>query len=93
MTKVIFNNKQHVFQQAIKTQAAKYFAKNGIKPTGNIKLYSKALILIFSAVAIYIFLLFSRYNAVIGILHSLQYHTKKIRVQWKVKCLLQHCTC
>ena len=71
MTKVIFNNKQHVFQQAIKTKAAAYFAENRIKPTGNIKLYSKALILIFSAVALYMFLLFSRYNAAIGILLSI----------------------
>ena len=71
MTKVIFNNKHHVFQQAIKIQAAAYFAENGIKPTGNFKLYSKALILIFSAVAIYVFLLMGRYNAAAGILLSI----------------------
>lgn len=71
MTKVIFNNKHHVFQQAIKTKAAAYFAENEIKPTGNWKLYSKALILIFSAVAIYVFLLMGRYNAATGILLSI----------------------
>jgi linoleoyl-CoA desaturase len=57
MSKVVFNNKNSVFYTHLKTNVENYFKTNNIKKTGNWKLYSKALILVPSAVGIYIVLL------------------------------------
>ncbi len=51
--KVTFNNKQREFFNALKQEVDSYFEKNGISKTGNWKLYTKTLILIPSAIAIY----------------------------------------
>ena len=55
--KVSFNNKQRDFFNALKSEVDAYFEKNGLKKTGNWKLYAKTLILIPSAVGIYITLM------------------------------------
>ena len=57
MSKVTFNNKNNAFYSSLKARVENYFTNNNIKKTGNWKLYSKALILVPSAVAIYIVLL------------------------------------
>ncbi len=57
MAKVTFNNKNNVFYTALKANVENYFSSNQIRKTGNWKLYSKALILVPSAIAIYIILL------------------------------------
>lgn len=57
MPKVTYNNKSKPFYQTIKAGVDQYFAGKKIKPTGNWKLYSKSIILISSAVAIYVSLL------------------------------------
>jgi linoleoyl-CoA desaturase len=57
MSRVTFNNKSSAFYTSLKTSVENYFTTNNIKRTGNWKLYSKALILVPSAVAIYIVLL------------------------------------
>lgn len=57
MSKVVFNNKNSVFYTHLKTNVENYFKISKIKKTGNWKLYSKALVLVPSAVAIYIALL------------------------------------
>ncbi|TAH05498.1 MAG: acyl-CoA desaturase [Sphingobacteriales bacterium] len=57
MSKVTFNNKNSVFYNTLKANVDAYFQEAGIKKTGNWKLYSKTLILIPAAVAIYILLL------------------------------------
>jgi len=57
MSKVTFNNKSSAFYTSLKASVENYFTSQNIKRTGNWKLYSKALILVPSAVAIYIVLL------------------------------------
>ena len=57
MPKITFNNKNNVFYTSLKASVENYFTSNNIKKTGNWKLYSKALILVPSGVAIYIALL------------------------------------
>lgn len=55
--KVSFNNKQRDFFNALKSEVDAYFEKNGLRKTGNWKLYAKTLILIPSAIATYILLM------------------------------------
>lgn len=56
--KVSFNNKQKEFFNALKQEVDAYFEKNGLKKTGNWKLYAKTAILIPSAIGIYLTLMF-----------------------------------
>ncbi len=55
--KVTFNNKNKVFFNALKEEVDAYFERNGLKKTGNWRLYSKTLILIPSAIFMYVLLL------------------------------------
>jgi len=57
MSRITFNNKNSVFYTALKSRVENYFTTNNIRKTGNWQLYSKALILVPSAVAIYVMLL------------------------------------
>lgn len=59
MTKVSFNNKNANFFKSINEEVDAYFKTNNILKTGNAKLYLKTIILISSALAIYLFVLFS----------------------------------
>jgi linoleoyl-CoA desaturase len=70
MAKVSFNNNQRVFYSSLKSSVDQYFKSNGIKKTGNWKLYSKALILFPLAIGLYVFFLFGTYSALAGILLS-----------------------
>lgn len=65
--KVTFNNKNKVFFNALKAEVDAYFERNGIKKTGNWRLYVKTLILIPAALGIYALLLFVDMPAVINI--------------------------
>ncbi|MEO6583081.1 MAG: acyl-CoA desaturase [Ferruginibacter sp.] len=65
--KVTFKNNNNVFFQSLKKSVDDYFKTTQQKKTGNWKLYSKAIILIPAALAIYIFLLTSTYNAGTGL--------------------------
>ena len=56
--KVTFNNKQKEFFNALKEEVDAYFAKNGLKKTGNWKLYAKTLILLPLSVAMYMLMIF-----------------------------------
>jgi len=67
MSKVTFNNKKSAFYSTLKTNVDQYFKTNNIKKTGNWTLYTKALILIPSAIAIYVVLLTADYSAFLGI--------------------------
>src|SRR5688500_178432 len=67
MSKVTFNNKKSAFYSTLKANVDQYFKENNIKKTGNWTLYSKALILIPSAIAIYVVLLTADYSAFLGI--------------------------
>lgn len=68
MYKVSFNNKNSVFYSTLKNKVEEYFRSRKIKKTGNWKLYSKATILIPSALSIYLILLFVPLAVVPGLL-------------------------
>ena len=54
MSKVIFNNKNAVFFQSLKSAIDGYFKENDLKKTGNIKLYSKTIILFAACIGLYL---------------------------------------
>jgi linoleoyl-CoA desaturase len=66
--KVTFNNKNKVFFNALKSEVDAYFERNGLKKTGNWKLYLKTMILIPSAVGIYSVLMFVNMPALLSVL-------------------------
>lgn len=68
MAKVSFNNNERVFYPSLKKAVDAYFKTNNLKKTGNWKLYSKALILMPLAIAVYLFLLLGTYAPIVGIL-------------------------
>jgi len=71
MVKVSFNNGNPVFYTSLKTAVDNYFGQNGVKKTGNIRLYSKTIILILVAVCLYTFLLVAPMPVLPRILSSL----------------------
>jgi linoleoyl-CoA desaturase len=68
MSKVTFNNKNSVFYTALKANVDNYFKENNIKKTGDARLYSKTLILIPAAIAIYVGLLTVTLPAAVSLL-------------------------
>ncbi|MBO9634931.1 MAG: acyl-CoA desaturase [Chitinophagaceae bacterium] len=71
MSKVSFNNKNHVFYTSLKASVDKYFTFTGQKRTGNLRLYSKSIILILVAIALYTTLLLVPMALLPNILSSL----------------------
>jgi linoleoyl-CoA desaturase len=67
MPKVTFNNKTKPFYNALKANVETYFTQNNIKHTGNWELYTKALVLIPSAVVLYVLLLTVTMPAVLAL--------------------------
>lgn len=57
MPKVSFNNKQNSFAQTLKQRVDDYFKNKQLKKTGNLELYTKTVVLISSALVIYVLLL------------------------------------
>lgn len=55
--KVTFNNKNKVFFNALKAEVDAYFERNSMKKTGNWKLYGKTMILLPTAIGIYMALM------------------------------------
>lgn len=70
MPRVIYNNKNAVFFKSLKQAVDAYFKDQQIAKTGDWRLYSKALILVPVAIALYLFLLFAHYPAWLGIILS-----------------------
>jgi linoleoyl-CoA desaturase len=68
MAKVAFNNSNNLFFQSLKKSVEAYFKENGLKKTGNWKLYSKTIILIPAAISLYISLLVFQLPVVIALL-------------------------
>jgi linoleoyl-CoA desaturase len=66
MAKVHFN-KNKLFYSSLKKSVDAYFKEQGLKPTGNWRLYSKTLILFPLAIGCYIFLLNGGYTAAVGL--------------------------
>lgn len=57
MPKISFNNRNNVFFQSLKRSVDDYFTEQGLRKTGNWKLYSKTLILIPLALGLYLSLI------------------------------------
>ncbi len=68
MAKVTFNNNNNLFFQSLKDSVENYFKSNNLKKTGDWRLYSKAAILMPSALIIYILLLSVKMPVIVGIL-------------------------
>jgi linoleoyl-CoA desaturase len=67
MAKVTFNNKKSVFYNTLKFNVDQYFTANNIKKTGDWRLYSKTIILIPTALFLYIFLLTVSLPAILAV--------------------------
>lgn len=68
MAKVTFNSNGQLFFPSLKKSVDQYFKANGLKKTGDWRLYSKAVVLIPMAMAIYLFLLLGSYTTITGVL-------------------------
>lgn len=58
MSKVTFDNSQTIFFKAIKEKVDHYFSTHNINPAGNRRLYIKGISQIFSAIILYVVLVF-----------------------------------
>jgi linoleoyl-CoA desaturase len=68
MAKITFNNNDNRFFQSLKSAVDEYFEKNKIKKTGDWRLFSKTIILVGSAIAIYSLLMFVNMSALPALL-------------------------
>ncbi len=59
MAKITFSNSNNDFYQSLKTSVEEYFKINGIKKTGDWRLYIKTITLVTTAVAMYSLLMFA----------------------------------
>ncbi len=58
MAKITFSNSNNDFYQSVKLSVEEYFTQHKIKKTGDWRLFSKTIILIGSAIAMYLLLMF-----------------------------------
>jgi linoleoyl-CoA desaturase len=58
MAKILFDNRDNLFFQSLKASVDNYFETNHIKKTGDWRLFSKTIILLSAAVAIYVSIVF-----------------------------------
>lgn len=58
MAKITFSNSNNDFYQSVKASVEEYFVENKIKKTGDWRLFIKTIILIGSAIAMYLLLMF-----------------------------------
>ncbi|MCS3797342.1 fatty acid desaturase family protein [Niastella sp. OAS944] len=70
MPRVTFDNRNHLFLQSVRASVNTYFQNNGLKKTGNWKLYLKAIVLIPLGIGMYIWLLLGNYSWPVGVLLS-----------------------
>ncbi|HAO45585.1 MAG TPA: acyl-CoA desaturase [Ferruginibacter sp.] len=70
MAKITFSNHNNDFYQSVKLSVEEYFASHKMKKTGDWRLYSKTVILILTAIAIYSVLMFTPVNPWIAVLLS-----------------------
>lgn len=57
MAKITFSNRNNDFYQSLKSSVEEYFVNNKIKRTGDWRLFSKTIILVSAAIAMYIILI------------------------------------
>jgi linoleoyl-CoA desaturase len=67
-TKIVFNNKDNAFFTSLKASVDAYFSDNKIIKTGDWRLFSKTIILLSSAFAIYLVLMLTNISAIPAIL-------------------------
>jgi linoleoyl-CoA desaturase len=68
MAKVTFNNSDNLFFQSLKSAVDQYFEQHKIKKTGDWRLFSKTVILVGAAIAIYTTLMFVQPSALFALL-------------------------
>lgn len=68
MPKLTFSNQNNDFFVSLKKAVDEYFEQNKIKKTGDWRLYSKSIILILSAIAIYSTIIFVKPAAIVALL-------------------------
>ena len=68
MSKITFSNRNNDFYQSVKASVDEYFEQRKIKRTGDWRLFSKAIILIGAAIAMYCLLMFVKMNALPALL-------------------------
>ncbi|HMU10206.1 MAG TPA: acyl-CoA desaturase [Ferruginibacter sp.] len=68
MAKITFSNRNNDFYQSLKSSVEEYFVNNKIKRTGDWRLFSKTIILVSAAIAIYMLLITASVNAWIALL-------------------------
>jgi linoleoyl-CoA desaturase len=68
MAKITFDNRNNQFYQSLKASVDQYFETNGIKKTGDWRLFIKTIILISAAIILYGSLLFLKMNALPALL-------------------------
>lgn len=71
MAKLTFSNSNNDFYQSVKLSVEDYFTKNKIRKTGDWRLYSKTIILVGAAIAMYVLLLFASLNAWVALLMAM----------------------
>ena len=67
MAKITFSNSNNEFYQSLKNSVEEYFTQNKIKKTGDWRLFSKTIILIGSAITMYLLLMLVSMNAVVAL--------------------------
>src|SRR3954447_17037013 len=70
MAKVSFQHRNSSFYDELKKSVEAYFNDQKIKSTGNFQLYTKLLVLISTAIALYIFLVFFNTSMIAGLAGS-----------------------
>ncbi len=68
MAKITFSNRNNDFYQSLKSSVEEYFVENKIKRTGDWRLFSKTIILVSAAIAIYMILITGSVNAWVALL-------------------------
>ena len=68
MAKITFSNSNNDFYQSVKSSVEDYFTKNKIRKTGDWRLYSKTIILVGAAIAMYSLLVFAQLNPWVALL-------------------------
>jgi len=68
MAKVSFNNTNNQFFQSLKHAVEDYFRSNGIKKTGNWRLYTKTIVLVPAAIGLYLALLFAPLHPAVALI-------------------------
>lgn len=68
MSKLIFNNSNNLFFQSLKSSVDKYFVDNKKKKTGDIRLYTKTIVLLGTLIGLYSLIMLTDINGYVAVL-------------------------